>query len=52
MWRCVIVTVLCLHLAGTEDLYWKPNTDWSIPSNWALGRAPCEADVADLSGVS
>ena len=49
---CLVLTVLCLRLAGSEDLYWRPNTDWSNPSNWGLGRAPCEGDVADLSSVS
>ena len=48
---CFVLTVLCLRLAGSEDLYWRPNTDWSNPGNWGLGRAPCEGDVADLSSV-
>lgn len=52
MWRCVIVAVLSLQLAGTEDLYWQPNTDWSVASNWARGDVPCEGEVADLSDVS
>ena len=47
-----VVAVLCLHLTGSEDLFWRPNTDWSNPSNWGLGRAPCEGDVADLRAVS
>ena len=49
---CFVLAVLCLRLAGSEDLYWRPNTDWNNPSNWGLGRAPCEGDVADFSSVS
>ena len=41
----------CLPLVGSEDLYWKPNTDWNNPNNWKLGRVPCEGDVADFSSV-
>lgn len=44
--------LLCVPLVGSEDLYWRPNTDWSNPSNWKLGRTPCEGDVADFSTVS
>ena len=46
---CFVVAVL--RLAGSEDLYWRPNTDWSNPNNWNGGRAPCEAQAADLSSV-
>ncbi|CAI7998435.1 hypothetical protein GBAR_LOCUS2437 [Geodia barretti] len=43
--------VFCLRLAGSEDLYWRPNTDWNNRNNWKLGRVPCEGDVADFSSV-
>ena len=46
-----VVAVLCLRLAGSEDLYWRPNTDWNNANNWKLGRTPCKGDVADLSSV-
>lgn len=52
MWCVLCVVVALLGLTGSEDLYWRPNTDWSNPGNWRLGRAPCEGDVADLSVVS
>jgi hypothetical protein len=45
------VAVFCLPLAGSEDLYWRPNTDWINPNNWKHGRVPCEGDVADFSSV-
>ena len=53
MYLCVLLAVplLFLGLAGSDDLYWRPNTDWSEPSNWDLGRVPIAGDVVDLSSV-
>ena len=53
MWRyCAVLLVVSLRLAGTTDLYWRPNSDWMTPKNWALGYVPCEGETADLSSVS
>lgn len=48
----LVVSALMLDLSGGEDYYWKPNSNWNNPSNWALGRVPSCGDNVSLSAVS
>ena len=47
----IVISALMVELGGGEDLYWKPNSNWGNPDNWALGRAPSCGDIASFKTV-
>ena len=48
----LLVATLMVQLTGGKDLYWVHNTNWDVPSNWALGRVPCGGDNVMVSEAS
>lgn len=48
----IVISAVMIELGGGENLYWKPNSNWGNPDNWAKGRVPSCGDSASFKTVS
>lgn len=50
-YKVLMVATLLIQLGGGKDLYWKPNSNWGNPNNWASGRVPACGESVSLQNV-